>query len=104
MYTYHPLVGVGELVHEKVNSPKAKSLAARGEHSLELLVVDDSIAILVNPVEALNHLGVGARGEGRGGDLAEWVSPKHSHGLVVVGFVRRGLVHLLLVRPPNRSW
>lgn len=80
---------MGELIHEEVNSPETESLVARGEHSLELRIIDDTIAILVNAIEALNHLGVGARGEGRGGDLAEWISPKHSHGLVVVRLVRR---------------
>ena len=65
--TNHPLVAVGELVHEEVNSPGAKLLTTRGgKHRLELLVVDDTVAIAVDPVEGIDHLGVCAGGKAVG--------------------------------------
>ena len=85
--TNHPLVAVGELVHEEVNSPGAKLMTTRGgKHRLEILVVDDTVAIVVDPVEGIDHLGVCAgRGEGCGVDVFKWVL----HGR---GWARRFLV------------
>lgn len=79
LLTNPPLVRVSKLKHEKMNSPSAKAVVAVRQHRLQLHVVDDTIAIPINPVVALNHLRVSPRWERRGHDLTEGVLPEHIH-------------------------
>lgn len=67
LHTDLPGVGVGEMVHEKMNSPQAKALIVRRKRCLELLIVNKPAAILVSCLENPYHVGIGA-GRESGGD------------------------------------
>lgn len=79
--TNYPPVGVGELIHEKVDSLSAKAVVAVRQHRLQLHVVDDTVTISIHPIVALNDLRISARWEGRWHDLTEGILPKHCHTL-----------------------
>lgn len=60
-----PGVGVGEEVHEEMNSPEAKGLVVGGESPLQLLVVDEAAPVLVSHLETRHNARVRPRREGR---------------------------------------
>lgn len=74
MHTDLSDVGVGENVHEKMDSPQAEALIVRRKRLLELLIVNKPTAILVSHLEARYHVRVGAGRESRGNESSKGAS------------------------------
>ena len=72
-FTNLPGVGVGEVIHEKVNSPEAEILVTRREGPLELRIIDEATAVSISQLKACHHAGIRARRECGWDQPGEWV-------------------------------
>ena len=74
-----PGVGVGEEVHEEMNSPEAKGLVVGGESPLQLHVVNEAAPVLVSHLEARHKARVGPWREGRRNQSSEGATVPRWH-------------------------
>ena len=99
-------VGIGEVVHKKMNGPQAEALIVRRQRVLQLLVVDQATPVLIGDLEASDDVWIGSGRKRRRYQRRERAAVTGSRGRVAWagGVVFRWLVFLWrLVRVVGRS-
>lgn len=99
-------VGIGEVMHEKMNGPQAEALVVRRQRALQLLVVDQATPVLIGDLEASNDARIGSGRKRRRYQRREGAAVTGTGGRVAGagGVVFRWLVFLRrLVRVVGRS-